>query len=36
MKVKSEGLNEFVPNLESAICILTKNIMRNKVTLIEL
>ena len=36
MKVKSKGLNEFQPNLENAICILTKNIMRNKVTLIEL
>ena len=36
MKVISEDLNEFQPNLESAICILTKNIMRNKVTLIEL
>lgn len=36
MKVKLEGLNEFQPNLENAICIFTKNIMRNKVTLIEL
>ena len=36
MKVKSEALNEFQPNLESVIFILTKNIMRNKLTLIEL
>lgn len=36
MKVKSKSLSEFQPNLESAICILAKKIMRNKVTLIEL